>query len=116
MNGLHKAGYARYYDAGTEVTLEGRISAVLQDQPGQAFVACTVDVSSMNLPVETGPSWFLTKQNFNLREGDEVTVIGSMVPYGDSYAVVAREIHTDGRRLFLREPSGSPLWKLTSPE
>ena len=100
----------RSYDAGTEVTLQGQISRIHADG-GEKPVACTLDVEANNILVETGPAWFLVKQSFELLEGHEVIVIGSLVPHKESYAMVAREIHLNGRRLFLREPCGSPLWK-----
>ena len=60
--------------------------------------------------VYVGPSWFLSKNAFNLTQGEPITVVGIRIPLEKMGGVMASEISRSGEKLILREPSGKPRW------
>ena len=48
--------------------------------------------------------------NFALAKDDQIEVTGSRVKYGDSDAIIAREIRKGSTVLTLRDEKGIPEW------
>jgi hypothetical protein len=60
--------------------------------------------------VQAGPRSFLESQNIRFRQGDPVTVTGSVAKTGRHETIVASQIQVQNRSLALRAPDGRPLW------
>jgi sporulation protein YlmC with PRC-barrel domain len=62
--------------------------------------------------VQAGPQSFLNNQNIRFRQGDPVTITGSVAKTGRHETIVASRIQVADRTLALRAPDGRPLWPL----
>jgi hypothetical protein len=60
--------------------------------------------------VLVGPSQFVKDKGFSFAKGDKIEVTGSKVKYGDSEALIAREIKKGNKVLTLRNAQGLPEW------
>jgi hypothetical protein len=60
--------------------------------------------------VHVGPRPYVDRQNISFREGDAVTITGSLTKTGRHEVLVASQIQKADRTLSLRDPSGRPLW------
>ena len=63
--------------------------------------------------VHVGPRSYVDSQNISFREGDAVTITGSLTKTDEHEVLVASQIQKADRTLSLRDQSGKPLW---SPE
>jgi hypothetical protein len=63
--------------------------------------------------VQIGPKEFVERNNFKLRSGDMVTVIGMPVVIKDRDVVLARQVSGMNGALTIRDPMGLPLWDKT---
>ena len=92
-------------------TVSGPVTAV-DIGYGMQYPSITVNQSV----IKVAPVWFLVEQNFELKAGDQVSVVvaPSTVP-GDSY-LYAIEIANIGTktRIVLRDAAGVPLWTATT--
>lgn len=61
------------------------------------------------IDVHVGPSWYLTQKHINFEKGEQIEVAGSRVKFGDSDALIVREIKKGGQTLALRNAQGIPL-------
>ena len=71
-----------------------------------------VKTDKESLTVLVGPSSFLQEKNFSFAKGDQIEVTGSKVKYGDSDAIIAREIKKGDKVLMLRNEKGVPEWSM----
>jgi len=62
--------------------------------------------------VHVGPRSYLDSQNIRFREGDAVTITGSLTKAGRHDVLVASQIQKADKTLSLRDQSGKPLWSL----
>ena len=63
--------------------------------------------------VQIGPKEFVESNNFKLKSGDMVTVIGMPVIMKDRDVVLARQVSGMNGALTIRDPMGLPLWDKT---
>lgn len=99
------------YDKSTETTISGVVNEVQQMQRGRmGGTHLIVKTDAETLEVHLGPSSFLSSQGFSFTKGDTVEVLGSRVKFGDTEALIAREVTKDGKKLTLRDDSGRPMW------
>ena len=63
--------------------------------------------------VQIGPKEFVERNNFKLKTGDMVTVIGMSVVIKNRDVVLAREVSSMNGMLTIRDPMGLPLWDKT---
>jgi len=66
-----------------------------------------------NWMVSLGPGSYLEENNFELSNGDRVTVTGSRVTIQGRPTLMATEIEKNGQRLQLRNQNGVPVWEMT---
>jgi hypothetical protein len=105
-----QAPSAREYDAATEVTVRGEVTATHEskaatDHPGLHLVLKT---EPETIEVHACPVRFLEELEFTTRTGDTVTVIGSRKT--EPPVIVAREIRKGQQSLVLRDKDGVPNW------
>lgn len=60
--------------------------------------------------VHLGPAAFLKDKGFTFAKGDKVEVTGARTSFGNSEAVIAREVKRGSETLTLRDAQGFPKW------
>lgn len=100
--------------AGSEIdvkaleTVHGEVVAVeLYRGEGLAGIYLKLKTEEGEIIVELGPAWYVGMQEPPIEEGDRVVVIGSRSRPSE---MVAMRVRRDGHELWLRDPSGAPLW------
>lgn len=69
-----------------------------------------VKTATETVSVHLGPSWFLEKQEVQIKPGDQVKVTGSRITFDGKPAIIASEVSKGGRVLKLRDANGAPVW------
>ena len=105
-------GAVPVYNTSTEVTLKGYVEAVNQVQGprGWGGTHLSLKTDKETIDVHVGPSWFLTQNKMSFAKGDQIEVIGSRVKFGETDALITREIKKGGETLTLRNGQGFPIW------
>jgi hypothetical protein len=95
---------------------QGKVVRVLTETlaegmyPGMALLLDTKTKGRVH--VHLGPVWFLERQEFELRPGDEVGVKGVCEKSPDKgLRVIAYELTKGGFALVLRDAQGRPVWE-----
>ena len=103
---------APMYNKSTEITVKGTVEAVTQMTGARAWSGTHLQLKTATetFDVHVGPSWFLTRNNFDIAKGDEIEVTGSKVKFGNTDALLARDIQKGAQKLELRDAMGYPLW------
>lgn len=111
------------YDPSSVVTVKGTVEDVQQGMMQQGHMGNQSGMGGMGthllvktdketLTVMLGPSSFLNEKNFSVAKGDKVEVTGSKVKFGNSDAIIAREVKDGGKTLTLRNEQGVPEWSM----
>jgi hypothetical protein len=93
----------------------GKVAQVLTEtleqdmQPGMAVVLDTKTRGRVH--VHLGPVWYLERQEFELKPGDEVGVKGMCEQKEGKLRVLAYELTKGGYVLALRDSQGRPNWE-----
>lgn len=110
-------GMGMHYDPSTLVTVKGTVQDVQQgtapaghQQMGGMGVHLVLKTDKETETILVGPQGFLTQKNFSFSNGDQIEVTGSKVKYGNTEAIIAREIKKGDKTLTLRNEQGIPLW------
>jgi hypothetical protein len=100
------------YNTATEITVKGTVEAVNQQTSpkGWGGTHIILKTEKETFDVHVGPSWYLTQNNFSFAKGDQIEVTGSKVKFGNTDAVLAREIKKGDKSLTLRNAQGVPAW------
>jgi hypothetical protein len=100
------------YDPATVVTLKGSVEAVKEvPGPGRSTgLHLSLKTDNETIDVHAGPSWYLTQNNIKFAKGDQIEVTGSKVKFGETDALLAREIKTADKTITLRNAQGIPVW------
>ncbi len=95
---------------------KGKVTRVLTETlaegmyPGMALVLDTKGMGQVH--VHLGPVWYLERQEFDLKAGDEVRVKGVCEKTADGrHRVVAYELTRGDHVLQLRDSQGRPHWE-----
>jgi hypothetical protein len=98
----------------TNIDESGKVVQVLTEvlatgmYPGMAVVMDIKDRGQVR--VSLGPVWYLERQEFELKPGDEVRVKG-VCEKGDTRRVIAYELTKGDHVLHLRDSQGRPNWE-----
>jgi len=84
-------------------TLEGSM------HPGMAVVVDTKNQGQVH--VHLGPVWYLERQEFEIKPGDEVRIKGKCEKKDPRMRVIAYELTRGAYTLHLRDNQGRPLWE-----
>lgn len=63
--------------------------------------------------IAVGPVWYLRRLNINFQEGEEITVVGSVID-ADEGIVIAQQIKRRRTKFVFRSQSGEPRWNNSS--
>jgi hypothetical protein len=101
------------YNPRTETSLHGTVHEVtrMESTPTVTHVGLRTS-SGATTDIHLGPSSWLATQALSIEVGDDIDVVGSLVTYGGSEVLVAREVQKDGRTLTLRDTQGVSSWSL----
>lgn len=101
------------YSPAAESTADGVIAEVRQywcpinGDEGTHFLLKT---STGTLEVHVAPRRFLNGNGVTFNQGDQVSVVGSMVNYQGHESMIARKITRGDQTFAVRQPDGRPLW------
>lgn len=94
-------------------TAEGKIAEINYlpaSDPGSSVLELRLNTAAAPVLVRLGPSAFLKRNNFEVKEGDALTVHGYRVSAAQGEVFLATEIEKSGHRLVLRDDWGRPAW------
>jgi hypothetical protein len=104
--------FAAQYDANKPVTLKGKVTKVEWTNPHARFYinVPAADGKVVNWNLELASPNYLKRAGWSstsLKEGDEVTVEGSLARSGANMANAASVVFADGTRVFARSSADS---------
>jgi hypothetical protein len=97
------------------LTITGKVSQVLtetlQDKmhPGMAIIVDSKEKGRVR--VHLGPVWYLERQEFDLRPGQEVQVQGVCLEEKGETRLIAAQVTVGDSVLLLRDQEGRPMWE-----
>lgn len=93
--------------------IQGTISEVRgMDYPGTGSELKLIVITREKefFTITVGPVWFLRRLNVSFQEGEDISVVGSVVD-PEKGTVIAQQINRGMKKLVLRDDSGSPRWE-----
>lgn len=106
--GMHQGGMDQANLAMTKLqTVTGAVTAVNIGY-GMQYPSITVS----KLQIKVAPVWYLLEKNFEIRSGDNLTIVAApSTSASDSYLYAIEMTNTATKsKLVLRDASGLPLW------
>jgi sporulation protein YlmC with PRC-barrel domain len=106
--------YGRLYDPAKEQIISGQVVSIETSAPmpgmapGMQMLVQTDD--GKNTRVQVGPTWYLERQDLDVKENTRVQVTGARAEIEGQPVLMAREVQFDGQVLTLRDAQGMPLW------
>lgn len=117
----HYRGASPRYDVDTELTLKGVVEKMwTEDCQGCGGCAGGVHLlfatKDATYEAHLGPSSYLATKQWELTEGEEIELTGSLVSYRTrGEALIVREVKKGEETLTLRDEKGIPLWSRGRP-
>lgn len=100
-----------HYDPSTEATITGTIEKVQTlDSMCHSGTHLTVKTSGGSQEVALGPTQFLTDQKVELKNGDQVQIVGAKANTRRGETFIARKITSGDKTVTLRDDKGVPNW------
>jgi hypothetical protein len=108
------------YQCQTEAThqeqeVKGKITHVLTEtleEDMQTGLSVLLETKEQDLVhVHLGPAWYLERQHFDLKPGDEVEIKGFICNSKGETRLVANELIEGTNKLSLRDERGRPQWE-----
>lgn len=102
------------YDLSTETTVTGTVTSFYSlvensINPTNPIITLT---DGSELIIQTGPSWFMSNQDFLIAIGNTITVTGSLsANINNDSTILAKEIINGELTLILRDELGYPVWQ-----
>jgi hypothetical protein len=106
--------YGRLYDPAKEQSISGQVVSIETSAPmpgmvpGMQMLVQTDDGQSTR--VQTGPAWYLERQELDIKENTRVQVTGARAEIEGQPVLMAREVQFNGQVITLRDAQGMPLW------
>lgn len=101
------------YDVTAEVKLKGTITDISERNcpiSGTMGFHFMLKSGEQTIEIHVATSKFMKNYEVVLKQGDEVTVIGSKVKFAGEDTILAREV-THGEEVFVfRDKTGKPVW------
>lgn len=96
------------YDPSSEVTLRGDVLYV--SDSGVAGVYVIMKDGNNEIEVDLVPSSFLATAGIELKNGNNVKIVGSRTAWKGSEIILAREVTAGAKTVTLRTREGAPRW------
>ena len=96
------------YNPSTVRVIKGTIENVDQGRGADLDLKLT-SRDNETFTVAVGPVWYLRRLNINFQEGEEITVVGSVID-ADEGIIIAQQIKRRRTKFVLRNQSGEPRW------
>ena len=110
-NMQNAANISRNYDVQTVKTISGEIREITYNQHGRTSgVHLAVITEDGEMEAHLGPDYAYEKQNINLKQGDKVTLTGSIVDYNDGKAMSVAVVKLNDKEYIFRNENGVPVW------
>ncbi len=99
----------------TPGTITGKVTKILTETleegayPGMAVLVASKEKGEVH--VHLGPVWFLERQEFALKPGDEVSIEGICMTTAGKTKQVASILTVGDHSLYLRDSQGRPYWE-----
>lgn len=113
----------RMFDPKTVTTIKGTVDCMAkfpQKRVGSnvemIYQGVVLKTDKSKFPVYLGPRWYLNKQKFQLKEGDNLEVTASKIDMSGTSLFIASEVKANGKILRLRDLQGNPLWRKVGRE
>ena len=94
---------------------DGKVAQVVTETLGESMypgLAVVVDTKTQGrVHVHLGPVWYLERQDFEIKPGDEVGIKGMGTKKDGQMDVVAYELMIGDHVLLLRDAQGRPNWE-----
>ncbi len=106
--------YRRPFDMESLEEVTGKIVEVIYSKESSydsRGVILFLSVKEEILEVHLGPSWYIKRQFKSFKHGEEITVTGSEVGYGNKEIIVAQILERGNKKFQLRDQQGSPFWE-----
>ncbi len=96
-------------------TIQGTVLGVGKFEPGETGreglrLRIRTDTGEV-MTIYAGPLDYVSKQDFYVVAGDQISVVGALVPVDSRSVFLATQVTRDGQTLQLRESNGEPLWQ-----
>lgn len=99
------------YNPKTELEVSGQIAGVREASSGVLRgTFLTVKTRTATVEVYLGPTDFIKMFGVELRNGDDVTAVGSKVKVENKEIVLGRDLEVGKVKLTLRDEKGDPNW------
>ena len=105
--------YGRMYDTNTVQTVTGEVVSVETFTPASGMssgVHLRLKTDKETIAVHLGPSWYLDKQDVQIKVKDNIEVTGSRITFEGKPAIIAAEVKKGDEVLKLRDENGFPRW------
>jgi hypothetical protein len=112
----HHSDYQRKYDPKTISTVKGKVKAVKLITPMSGMsngIHLKLKTDSEVKSVHLGPSWYIRRQDIQIKKGDTIEARGSKIVYKDKPVIIAAEVKKGDYTLVLRGDDGYPRWSGT---
>lgn len=108
------SGYFRRYHSNKVETINAQIIAIEKIAPHRrrsfSGVRLLVKTEDNILYAHLGPSWYVSKQDFQLTPKTRIKISGSKTYLAGKETIIARELEQGNKVLLLRDNKGIPLW------
>ena len=105
------------YDPAAEVNYGGVITQVIASTTPDGTVGVDLELLIARgkiVKVHLGPAMFIGSNDFYFLADEQVAVTGAFVSHAGQVSLWARQVMKKGKTLTLRNPNGTPAWKLAS--
>jgi hypothetical protein len=101
------------YDPKTIATVKGKVKAVKLITPISRMsigIHLKLETDSEIKSVHLGPSWFIERQDIEIKKGDTIEATGSKIDYKGRPVIIAAVLKKGDSTLMLRDENGYPRW------
>lgn len=105
--------YDRMYDPKTVTTVHAEVISIQNMIPLKGMstgVHLLVKTGTETIDIHLGPTWFIDKQDLDIRPKDKIEILGSRITYEGKPAIIAAEIIKGDEKLVLRNENGTAVW------
>ncbi|HET6613693.1 MAG TPA: hypothetical protein VFG83_16955 [Kofleriaceae bacterium] len=111
--------YGQLFNPSQMVTVSGTVQSINTVKPmegmSEGVMVLVRTDSGQVVPVQLGPSWFITRQGPIVQQGDTISIHGSRAQVNGKPVVIASTLMKGNMALMLRDRRGMPVWQAWRP-